>query len=347
MPQVAAERFAERLAAGLPGRLYFFHGEEPLQVAECSDALRAALGRDGIAERVVFDGDTGIDWAALAAEASALSLFASTRLIEVRLGARKPDKTGGEVLERFAAEGAGDDVLLVTAGKLDASARKQRWFKALEQAALTVATRELRLDALPAWLTRRAARRDKRLAPAAARLVAERVEGNMLAAAQEVEKLCLLVDGDTIGEDEVVRAVQDSTRYDVFQLADAVLAGEVERAVRILRGLREEGTEALLANWAIGRELRQLTEMALAIGAGARPEQAMERARVWDSRRALVRRALDRLPAATLCRLLAYANVIDTIVKGARPGDPWDELEILVLNLGGRRGFGRLMERLS
>jgi DNA polymerase III subunit delta len=343
--QLSPERLFEKLAHGPLAPTYFFHGEEPLQLMECADALRVRARAEGVDERLVFDADSGIEWQALAGELAALSLFASRRLLEIRLGSRKPDKQGAEVLPQLAARTAGDDIILVTADKLDGAARKSKWCKALEQDAVCVMTRELRADALPAWLDRRAARWGKRLSGSAAALVAERVEGNLLAAAQEVEKLCLVVAAEVIDEDEVRRAVQDSARYDVFQFADAVLAGDATRAIRILRGLREEGGEALLANWAVQRELRQLCALGHAIAAGASEDAAFERLRVWESRRALLRRARSRLRADDLAALLKYANELDTVIKGARRGEPWDELELLAINASGRRGFAALLVR--
>lgn len=333
--QLTVERLHDRLQNAPLAETYFFHGEEPLQLMECADALRQRVRTEGVDERIVFDGETGIDWGALEGESNALSLFASRRLIEIRLGGRKPDKLGVEVLARLAARPAGGDVLLVTADKADANTRKAKWFKALEDQAVCVNTRDLKGEALPAWLNRRAVRHGKRLAPAAAALIADRVEGNMLAAGQEVEKLCLLVDGEVIDVEDARQAVQDSARYDVFQLADAVLAGDLVRALRIMRGLREEGTEPILVNWALGRELRQLAQIALACAAGARIEAQFERFRVWDTRKPILRRMLERRSADELSTLLAYANFIDTVIKGARAGDAWDELEILALNAGG------------
>ena len=344
--QLTVDRLAERLRSQPLTATYFFHGDEPLQLLECADAVRKRALEDGIAERRVFDAETGIDWQVLADEGNALSLFAARRLFEIRLGERKPDKAGAETLERLAGRAQADDIVVVSAGKPDAPMRKARWFQALESQAVCVATRDLRGPALLEWLGRRAARFGKRIAPAAAELVAERVEGNMLAAAQEVEKLCLLVDAETIGEDDVVDAVRDSARYDVFQFADAVLAGDLARALRIARGLREEGTEALLLNWALGRELRQLAGLSMLAARGTPVDAALEQYRVWSNRRPVFKRVLARLRTDDLLALLAYANFIDTVVKGAQTGEPWDEIEILAMKMGGARGGEGLMRRI-
>ncbi|MEQ8659642.1 MAG: DNA polymerase III subunit delta, partial [Gammaproteobacteria bacterium] len=193
-------------------------------------------------------------------------------------------------------------------------------------------------DQLPDWLARRAGRHRKRLSPGAAALIAERVEGNLLAAAQEVEKLCLLVDADTIEDTDVIHAVTDSARFDVYQLVDALTGGDLARGLRVLRGLREEGSEPPLVTWALGRELRQLAGMAAALAGGRRIDQVLDEHRVWSARKAIVRRVLERLDADTLLELLVCANAIDAAAKGARRGAPWDELELLALRLCGRPG---------
>lgn len=344
--QLSVDRLQERLADGRPASTYFFHGEEPLQLLECADALRRRAFACGIEERQVFDAETGIDWQAVADESNALSLFARRRLFEIRLGERKPDKAGIEVLERLLTRAAPDDILLVTAGKIDGQSRKARWFKLLEQHAVCVTTRDLPTSALPEWLNRRAARGGKRLTPAAAAIIADRVEGNMLAAAQEVEKLCLLVAAAVIDESDVITAVRDSARYDVFQLVDAVIGSDLARALRIVRGLREEGTEALLLNWALGRELRQLAGMSQLRDGGTGIDAVLEQYRVWAARRTPVKRVLARLSTDALLALLKYANFIDTVVKGAQLGEPWDEIEILVLKMSGAHAGDGLLQKI-
>ena len=337
--QVKTDRLNERLTAHGLEAAYFLHGEEPLQLAECADLVRRRAVEERVDERLVFDAETGIDWQALLAESSAMSLFAARRLVEIRLGNRKPDKAGTGVLKQLLEHKQTDDVLLVTAAKMDARARKAKWFKMLEQHAVCVAARDLKPNALPAWLNTRARRLGKQLTRDAAEIIADRVEGNMLAAAQEVEKLCLLVDGQEIGQSEVISAVSDSARYDVFQLADAVLAGDLPRAIKVVRGLREEGTEAVLVNWALGRELRQLAAMATAKAGGMETNAVMDQFRVWTSRRTFIKRALDRFSLDELSAMLAYAIYIDTVIKGARSGDPWDALELLIINASGTMKF--------
>lgn len=338
--QSSADRLLTALERGERAANYFLHGAEPLQITELGDAIRRRLAEDGVSERLVFDIENASDWDTLAGESQAMSLFAERRLLDIRLGTRKPDKAGGAALAALLERDGDADTVLVTAGKLDGNTRKARWFKQLEQQAVTVATRDPAARELPRWLGRRAARHGKQLGDDAAALIADRVEGNLLAAAQEIEKLCLLVDGDTIDARDVVAAVADSARFDVFQLTDAVLAADRRRALRMIRGLREEGTEPVVVNWALGRELHQLAQVDSAMRRGADLGAACAGAGVWRSRSSLVERALSRLGGDELLHLVAYANRIDTVIKGGRDGAPWDELEFLVLRMcrsGGRR----------
>ncbi len=336
--QLSADRLLDRLGSHGLDPCYFLYGDEPLQLSECGDALRRRAHDDGIAERRVFDVETASDWDAVAAASSAMSLFAERRLLEIRLGKRKPDKRGQAVLDTLIGAPQAEDVVLIVAGKLDAAARKTKWFKALEKNTVCVTARDLEARQLPAWLKRRAAASGKILSDEAQTLIADRVEGNLLAAAQELEKLCLLVAEETIDARAVISAVTDSARFDVYQFVDAALGRELSRAMRIARGLREEGTEPVLVVWALGRELRQLTAMAALCAKGSSVSAAMDQYRVWGNRKRIIGSVLERYSHAQLLTLLTYSNYIDTVVKGGRSGAPWDEIEILVLCLCGARG---------
>ena len=334
--QVPADRLLEQLAAGKPlASFYFVYGDEPLQATELVDALRMAAQAAGASERLVINIDAASDWATVQGEQGAMSLFAERRLIEIRLGTRKPDKAGTELLSQLLTAEQQDDIYLLTAAKPDSRVRKSKWFKLLEQHAVNVNVRDLPMAQLPTWLNRRAARFQKRLTDDAVRFIADRVEGNLLAAAQEVEKLCLTVSNELINVDDVLDAVTDSARYDVFQLADAMVGTELPRAIRVLRGLREEGTEPVLAAWALGRELRELSVMADKVAAGQQLQQVLDQHRVWNNRKSMVGRALNRLGATELGRLRVEINRIDMGIKGARMASPWDELEWLLLRFCG------------
>lgn len=343
--QVQADRLRTQIEGGALAGCYFLYGDEPLQLTELGDTLRAKALAEGYTERRVFDADVQADWDAIEGEGNALSLFAEKRLIEIRIGSRKPDKRGTAVLERLVGQSPSDDLYLVTAGALDYRAQKARWFKILEKGAVSCGTRTLPPQQLPGWLRQRAKLRGKQLSDEAARLVAERVEGNLLAAAQEVEKLCLIVADETISADAVVRAVSDSARFDVFQLCDAVLAGQLERALRILRGLVEEGMEPPLITWALGRELRKLATMANKVARGTGVQQVMDEYRVWRNRQTMTRHMLTQFDARTWNALLAYLNRIDMGAKGGLRGAPWDELEILIMRLCGRSSATAMMAK--
>lgn len=331
--QANFERLLDQFKQGKFAPSYFFYGDEPLQLNELSDALRKAVAAHGIEERLSFAIENVSDWDRVEAESAAMSLFSSARLIEIRMAKKKPDKRGTAVLEQILGRSDNDDIFVISADYPDASGRRARWFKMLEKDALSFHSREIKPNQLPAWLQQRARRHQKTLARDAAELIADRVEGNLLAAAQEIEKLVLIINNSEISADDVIGAVNDNARFDVFQLVDAAMAGELARALRISRGLRENGIEAVIVCWALGRELHQLTQLAEIVGGGMGFDQACEKLRVWQSRRGLIRRVMKRHRLDAIRALLKYANRTDTVIKGGRKGNAWDEIEILLMNL--------------
>jgi DNA polymerase III subunit delta len=318
-----------------PGYLVF--GEEPLQAAESADVVRAAARSEGISERLRFEIDAGFDWQQVRSGANELSLFAERRVIEIRLGARKPDKTGSAILAELVGRDDAQDILLVHADRLDRSAQKAIWFKAIDAAGVTVQVRQIDPSRLDSWIVRRARQHGLTMTPAAAELVAVRAEGNLLAAAQELDKLSLLVEQGQVDVDIVLGAMVDSARFDVFGLIDVTLSGDGAKAVRMLRGLREEGTEAVVIGWALNRELRNLSYMAVDLAADKPVQSVLNGHKVWRSRAGVVKQALARVSLARVTRLLRDSIALDRIIKGSLPGDPWDELEMLCLELAGKR----------
>ena len=238
--------------------LYLISGDEPLQVMEASDSIRAACRRQDYSEREVFDVDTGFDWQRLKDEASSLSLFASRRILEARIPSGKPGRDGGQALKEYASDLPEDTVLLITAGKLEASQKKSAWFKALDQVGVIVQCWPVGADSLPAWVRQRFQSRGMQPGKEVVDYVCQRVEGNLLAAAQEIDKLNLLVGPGKVDIDDVREAVADSSRYSVFELADSALAGDRGRVIRILQGLNAEGIEPVLVTWALARDIRLL-----------------------------------------------------------------------------------------
>lgn len=317
-----------------PGYLVF--GDEPLQVMESVDAIRAAARAAGVAERLIFEVEAGFDWQQLLSGANELSLFAERRLIEIRLRGRKPDKTGGAILADLLARDDSQDILLLSAEKIDRNAQKSKWFKTIDGAGVVVQARQIVARQLDRWIQERARRYELNLSAAAAELIAVRAEGNLLAAAQELDKLALLVDGGEVSAEMVLGAMVDSARFDVFSLIDVTLGGDAAKAVRMLRGLREEGVEPVVIGWAVNRELRTLLNIAAAVAGGQPVASVLNEHNVWSSRSGLVRRALDRASLPRLRRLFEDSIRLDRIIKGAALGDPWNELELLCLRLATR-----------
>lgn len=328
----------DQLDKHLQGKLapiYVIGGDEPLQVQEARDAIRAAAAARGFDERVLLSAETGFDWDALRAHADSLSLFGDKLIIDLRLLSGKPGDAGARALRDYAANPPEDNLLIVTLDKFDRGSVSSQWYKALGAAGAAIRTWPVEARQLGAWIRRRAAARGVTLSAAACEALGERVEGNLLACAQEIDKLHMVHGAATLDLEDVLRSVADSARFDVFDLADAALAGDSARSVRILHGLREEGVAPPLLAWALTRELRALGRMAGDVAGGASMAEVMGRHRVWDKRRPLVSAALRRHPAPVWLDILRQAASTDRITKGGAPGDPWDALERLALAMGG------------
>lgn len=315
--------------------VYLVSGDEPLQVAEACDAIRARARDKGCSERQVFNVETGFDWNALLQARDTLSLFAEQRVVELRLPTGKPGETGAKALIEYAARPPAGDVLLVISGKIDKDAQRSKWFTALEQAGVVVQVWPLAVAQLPAWIERRMRSKGLQATAEAVALLAERVEGNLLACAQEIEKLLLLRGPGAVDGAAVSAAVADSARYSVYDLADRAMAGEGAAVTRIMHGLQGEGEEPVLVLWVLAREIRALASMADELRRGTALEQVFNKHKVWENRKALVRSTLKRCPLQTLRGLLRQAGRADRIIKGAAAGNAWDELLQLALGLAG------------
>ena len=334
--EIKPEQIPAQVQQGL-APIYLIHGEELLIAQEAADAVRAAARAQGFSTREVFEVDRDFDWNRLLGAADALSLFAERRILEVRIPGGKPGREGGEALRAYAERPPQDDLLLVLCGKLEAAQRKSRWFKALDQAGVTVAAWPVEAGALPRWIRARMRSRGLEPTPEAVQALAERVEGNLLAAAQEIDKLLLLHGPGAVDERAVAAVVADSARFDVFDLVDAALAGDAGRCQRTLSGLKAEGVEPVLVSWALARELRSLSAMAWEVARGEPAAAVMRRHRVWSKRQGPVGSALQRFRPPVWHALLARAAFIDRVIKGQAPGNPWDELIQLCLALAGTR----------
>ena len=333
---------ARRLEDGL-APVYLIGGEEPLQVEECLDLVRAAARARSFTERVVLHVEQGFDWATLREYQDSLSLFAERRLIDLRMPAG-PGREGAEALRDYVERPSPDNVLLASTARLDGQTTRSAWFKALDAAGVTVATAPVAARELPAWIERRAARLGLRLSSEAVALLAERNEGNLLALAQELEKARLLGRGeDELGVDEVMSAVADSARFGVFDLVDSAFAGDARRTVRILGVLREEGVEPLAVLGPLAWSLRSAARVRRAMDGGAGVDQALREARVfaWNRKKDVVASAMRRHGTPAWHRMLRGAGAVDRTVKSAGRGQVWDELERLCLLVTGTRVLGR------
>jgi len=321
--------------------VYVVSGDEHLLCQEACDAIRATCRQQGFSERQVLSVESGFDWGQLLEAGANLSLFAEKRLLELRIPNGKPGDKGAAALLHYLARPAEDTVLLISLPKLDGSTQKTKWAKALIDGKDVQFLQVWPVDAaqLPQWIRQRLSQAGLAADQEAVELIAARVEGNLLAAAQEIEKLKLLAEGGRVTADTVQAAVADSARYDVFGLIDAALQGHPEHSLRMLEGLRGEGIEAPVVLWALARELRLLANIAQQYAQGVPLERAFSQARppVWDKRRPLVSKALQRHDVAGWQRLLMAAQLIDEQIKGQAEGDPWIGLSNLCLQLSGRR----------
>jgi DNA polymerase-3 subunit delta len=329
------EQLGSLLARGL-APCYFLSGDEPLRIEEAGDAVRAAARAAGYDERLVYTVESGFDWNVLALANQSLSLFSARRLIELRIPTGKPGEVGAKALTALAAQPPPDTLLLVITGKLEKAARESRWAKALEAAGVAVTVYELNAQRLPAWIGARLGARGLMAGPGVVELLAHHMEGNLLACAQEIDKLVLIHgSGATLGAADVEASLVDSARFTIYGLVDACLAGETPAAVRMLRHLQAEGVEPILVLWAMARELRTMAQLAHELNRG-RPESAVL-AKVWANRRGPVTRALQRVRPGQWFGMLRAAARADRVLKGRASGEIWHELEILALALCGVR----------
>lgn len=312
---------------------YLISGDEPLLVSEALDTLRKAARDRGYTSRDLQVVTAGFDWTALGAGAGNLSLFADKRLLELRLPSPRPGRDGAAAIMDLV-ELAGEDLLLVVvAPRLDKSAAGTKWVKKIERRGATVAVWPVALRDLPGWIAERMRRRGLQPDADAVRLLADRVEGNLLAAEQEIEKLRMLLGEGRVSAGDVETAVSSSSRYDVFKLADAAVGGDGRRAVHILFGLRAEGVEPPVVLWALTRELRSLAALGEEVQRGVPLGQAMKKARVWPNRQGLLRACMGRHVPRDFYRLLRLARQADAAAKGQSALDPWQLMATLVLGM--------------
>lgn len=337
--------FADQLPAALAKQLpsvVIVAGDEPLQHRDACDAVRQAARQAGIEEREVLDVEPNFAWGRLLEAAYSLSLFASRKLLELRLGSQKLGQEGTKALAEYAEHlSESQDVLLISMGKLEAKQQKTAWFKALDKHGLFVPVWPVDVSRLGYWVRDRANVHGLQLDLEAARLLGERTEGNLLAADQELQKLALLnPPGARLNVESIAQGVADSSRFDVFNLADACLNGDPTRASRIVAGLKSEGIEAPIVLWALSRELRTLLSLHQHLDQGQSFEHAckVQKPMIFDKRRPAYQKALQRLPMKRLHKLLLMAQRLDLAIKGAVMVPLWPGLHDLALTMAGGRG---------
>jgi len=342
--QLAPSQLANHLQKGLKS-LYTVHGDEPLLVQEALDTLRAFARTQGFTERSSHTvAGAHFDWSEVLAAGGSLSLFADKQIVELRIPSGKPGKEGGAALQQLAEQARGNEstLTLVMLPRLDKLGKSSAWFGALESFGITLAVEPVERNALPAWIAQRLAVQGQRVASGEAgqhslQFFADRVEGNLLAAHQEIQKLALLYPPGELTFDQIESAVLNVARYDVFKLSDAVLAGQIIRVQRMLDGLQAEGEAAVLVHYTLAEDIRALKRVKDAMNRGSPLPMALREQRVWGTRERLFERVLPRLSDAVLAALLQAAHQVDGVVKGLKspdwPTEPWAALQQLAFDL--------------
>ena len=315
--------------------IYFVSGDEPLQKLECVDQLRMSARSQGYDERLVFNVDKSFDWHSINDASANLSLFASRRIIELRMNSPKPGKEGGKVLLAYAEQLNEDNLLIISSDKLDKSAQNNKWVKTIEKVGVLIQVWPVSPAQLPGWIQDRLLSKQKRITLDAARLIALRVEGNLLAAQQEIDKLILLIEKDDIDTEDVIAAVADSSRYDVFDLIDSAFLGNTNRTLHMLQGLRNEGTEPMALFGAWMWEFRRLCSIAHQHESGSNLESLFKSYRIWDQKKRSMNAVLQRHSGQSFDRLLKFCATIDRTLKSSRREQAWDQFNTLLLAIAG------------
>jgi len=324
--KIATRQLAQHLKKGL-APLYAVHGAETLLALEAGDAIRAAARKSGCTEREVFSAEPGADWARLGASAANLSLFATRKLLEIRIPSGKPGAEGGKALEALCARLPEDTVVLVMLPELEWQGLKTAWFSALEDAGTVVEAKSISREELPQWLAERLAVQQQRASVETLEWMADRVEGNLLAARQEVEKLALLLPAGEITLDSIREAVTDVSRFERDALLEAIHEAEPGRIARAVDSLEAEGEPLPLLLWALTEELRLMMQLT----AGERPRRFLDPDRTQQ-----LQRTARKHDAASFDRQLLRAHRIDRMIKGVETGDAWEEILEMSLALAGR-----------
>lgn len=332
--KISGDNFSTALAKGL-GHIYLVSGDEPLLVNEAADAIRAKARAEGFTERDLHVVERGFDWQALLSESRSLSLFAQRKILEIRMPNAAPGEQGANAIVELATDPSPDTLVLLITGKLDGRTMNSRWVSAIDKQGTVVQIWPMDLARLPGWIRERLSRHGLQADAATAALLAERVEGNLLAAHQEIEKLALLLPKGAVTTEAILEAVADSARFDVLQLGEAAMKGQTARALRILEGLKGEGVEPTLILWALNKDLQWIARAQAMMRNGQTADAAMNALYVWRPRQPAMKLALKRLSARDVKGLLLDAANVDRAIKGVVRTDPWIEFEALVARFAG------------
>ena len=342
--QLALPQLQAHLQKGLRS-LYALHGDEALLVQEAADAIRATARLQGYTERSVHVvSGAHFDWSEVLAAGGSMSLFAERQILEIRVPTGKPGKEGSPMIQQLAQSAEGNDstLTLFVLPRLDNATKKGAWFGALEQFGVTLQVDSLERAQLPQWIAQRLKLQNQSVAPGqegqnCLQFFADRVEGNLLAAHQEIQKLGLLYPPGELTQTQVESAVLNVARYDVFKLSEAVLSGQVARVLRMLEGLQAEGEAAVLVHYTLAEDIRALKRVKDAMADGRPVPMALREQRIWGLREKLFERVLPKLSSTRLAQLLQNAHQVDGIVKGLKvadwPTDPWQALQRLALRV--------------
>ena len=330
--RIDSEQLSQHLSRGLKP-LYVVYGEELLLALEAADRIRAKALEQGFGERRVLIAESGFDWGELAMVSNSLSLFAPKRLLDLRIPSGKPGKEGSEALQKLAGSLNAETVTLITLPGLDRPSQSSKWFEALDGAAVVVRAAAIKRDHLGKWLAGRLAQQHQQAGSQTIEFLIDRVEGNLVAAHQEVQKLALLFPAGTLSFEQVQDAVVDVARFNVFEIGATLLRADRVHFVRMIDGLQAEGAAAPLVLWAIAEEARAMARVKTAMAGGRPIAQALRDAKVWGPRQDLMPAALRRLTLSQLVEVLRRAAGIDRMIKGLASGDVWDALLHLGLEL--------------
>ena len=330
--RLAANQIHQHLQKNL-APLYVLVGDEPLAQSECLDAIRLAARKAGADERTSLIVERNFNWQQIQQFGQAMSLFSSLRVLEIHIPSGKPGVDGGKALTELANHLIPDTTVMIVLPSLEREAKNSTWFGALQNASTLIELNEITPTQLPNWLSARLAAQNQSTDTTSLAFIAHQVEGNLLAAHQEIQKLGLLYPAGEISADAVREAVLNVSRFDAFQLGEAVLAGDAERTTRILQGLQDEGENAVAVMNPLMWVLRPLVRIKQAEARGENLTNAMTNARIYGERQNLVKRALGRLSLRQLEAALQKLCDIDKTAKGVMQGDAWLELSRLCFGL--------------